>query len=164
MEPRRVGGVEHPRIGFVAGAFDLLHPGHILMLQDAAAQCDRLVVGLHIDPSVERPEKNKPILEWWERKTILDALACVHVVRMYETEAGLISLLERIDPDIRILGSDWRGKPYTGEHLGIPIHWHERDHDWSSSALRLRIYEIHKPISFGQALIEMQKERETNGE
>ncbi len=159
-----MGSVERPRIGFVAGAFDLLHPGHILMLLDAAAQCDRLVIGLHIDPSVERPEKNKPVLNSSDRKMILQALECVYSVRPYKTEADLVAMMKWVNPDIRILGSDWRGKAYTGEHLGIPIHWHERDHDWSSSALRLRIYEIHKPISFGQALIEMEKERETNGE
>lgn len=141
MEPRYVETTKRPRIGFVAGTFDLLHPGYIVMLQDAAGQCDRLVVGLHIDPNIERSEKNKPVLEWSDRKMILEALECVYLVRLYKTEADLVALMKWVKPDVRILGSDWRGKPYTGEYLGISIHWHERNHNWSSSELRRRVYD-----------------------
>lgn len=140
------------RVGFVCGAFDLLHPGHILMLEDAKAQCDWLVVGLHIDPSIERPEKNKPVLAWTERCKILGAVKYIDEIRAYDTEKSLLTLLESLKPDVRILGSDWRGKSYTGEHLGIPIYWHERNHNWSSSEMKRRVWKAEEKAMFESAI------------
>ena len=59
----------------------------------------------------------------------------------YSTEDTLYELLKKINPDIRILGSDWEGKEFTGHDLNIPVHWHNRDHDYSTSNLRKRVYE-----------------------
>jgi len=156
LESRCMGIVElaRPLIGFVCGAFDLLHPGHILMLEDAAAQCDYLVVGLHVDPSLERPEKNKPVQSAVERVMILRAIKHVDSVIVYNRESDLERILYELKPDVRVLGSDWKDKTITAPNAAKRIHWHERDHNWSSSELRRRVfraeYETMDPISFDE--------------
>lgn len=153
LEPWRVD-IARPIVGFACGSFDLLHPGHVLMLEDAAAQCNYLVVGLHIDPSVERPEKHKPVQSVSERAIVLQAIGYVDAVVMYERESDLERILYELKPDVRIIGSDWRGKKFTAPNAARRIHWHERDHGWSSSELRRRVfraeYETMDPISFDE--------------
>jgi len=125
--------------GVTAGSFDLLHAGHCLMLKEAKQQCDQLIVLLHEDPSTERPEKNKPIETVEERIIRLKSNKYVDEIRTYKTEKQLLSLLQEINPDIRIIGADWKGKDFTGHELDIPIFFNSRDHDYSSSNLRQRI-------------------------
>ena len=128
------------KIGFTCSCFDLLHAGHILMLKDAKEQCDKLIVGLQTDPSIDRPlTKNKPIQSLKERKIQLEAVRYVDDIFVYETESDLIDLLKLVKPDVRILGSDYKDKSFTGDDLNIPIYYHERDHDYSSSDLRKKI-------------------------
>ena len=62
----------------------------------------------------------------------------------YSTEADLLEILKTLNPDVRIIGTDWKGKPYTGHELPIKMYWHVRDHDWSTSGLRKRVYEMEK--------------------
>ena len=132
-------------IGFTCSCFDLLHAGHILMLQDAKSQCDKLIVGLQTDPSIDRPlTKNKPIQSLRERKIQLEAVKYVDDIFVYETESDLIDLLKLIKPDVRILGSDYKDESFTGDELNIPIYYHERNHNYSSSDLRKKITEISK--------------------
>ena len=128
------------KIGFTCSCFDLLHAGHILMLKDAKEQCDKLIVGLQTDPSIDRPlTKNKPIQSLKERKIQLEAVRYVDDIFVYETESDLIDLLKLVKPNVRILGSDYKDKSFTGDDLNIPIYNHERDHDYSSSDLRKKI-------------------------
>tara|TARA_Y100001937_G_scaffold80229_1_gene108704 strand:- start:593 stop:1000 length:408 start_codon:yes stop_codon:yes gene_type:complete len=128
------------KIGFTCSCFDLLHAGHILMLKDAKEQCDELIVGLQTDPTIDRPlTKNKPIQSLRERKIQLEAVRYVDDIFVYETESDLIDLLKLIKPDVRILGSDYKDESFTGDELNIPIYYHERDHDYSSSDLRKKI-------------------------
>ena len=75
----------------------------------------------------------------------LEFLEIVDEVVVYDTESDLVKVLEEINPDIRIQGSDWEGKSYTGDHLNIPIYYHHRAHDWSSSELRNRILSENSP-------------------
>lgn len=126
-------------IGFVASAFDLLHAGHCLYLKEAKSVCDHLIAGLHYDPSKERAGKNKPIQSIIERETQLLSVKYVDEVIIYETENDLSELLKQIKPDIRVLGSDAKDKPITGEQYCGSIYYHERDHNWSSTNLRERI-------------------------
>ena len=129
------------RIGFTCSTFDLLHAGHILMLKDAAEVCDFLIVGLQTDPTLDRPlTKNTPIQTLQERKIQLEAVRYVDDIYVYDTEDSLIDLLKLVKPDIRILGSDYEGKPFTGDFLNIPIYFHERKHDYSTTNLRKMIY------------------------
>ena len=134
-------GLIENTIGFTCSSFDLLHAGHIIMLQDAKQQCDKLIVGLQTDPSIDRPlTKNTPIQTLEERKIQLEAVRYIDDIYVYDTEDSLIDLLKLVKPDIRILGSDYEGKPFTGDFLNIPIHYHERNHDYSSTNLRKMIY------------------------
>ena len=128
-------------IGFTCSCFDLLHAGHILMLKDAKEQCDYLVIGLQTDPTLDRPEKNKPIQSQKERYIQLEAIKYIDDIFVYDTEASLLDLLKLVKPDVRILGSDYEGKSFTGDNLNIPIYYHERNHNYSTSNLRKKVLE-----------------------
>lgn len=128
------------KIGFTAGAFDLLHAGHVLMLEEAAQQCDYLIVGLHTDPTIDRPDtKNKPIQSVFERYVQLKALSIVDEIVPYETEQDLQTLLSSMKIDVRIIGEDYVDKDFTGKYLDIPVYYNSRKHSLSTSELRKRI-------------------------
>jgi glycerol-3-phosphate cytidylyltransferase len=130
------------KVGFVASAFDLLHTGHILMLKEAKEHCDYLICALHVDPSMERSNKNKPIQSLYERITQLEAVKYVDKIIPYETEHELLIILFTNNIDIRFLGSDYEEKrSFTGSTLPIPIHYIQRVHGYSTSELRTRIKE-----------------------
>ena len=129
------------RIGFCCSAFDILHCGHILMLEDCKKQADILVVGLHTNPNLDRDNKNVPIQTYEEREIQIKGCKYVDEVIMYATEDDLMNILVTLNPDVRILGTDWMNKPYTGHQLSIPIYWHQRKHNWSTTYLRERIYQ-----------------------
>jgi glycerol-3-phosphate cytidylyltransferase len=129
------------RIGFTCGTFDLLHAGHVLMLAEAKSVCDHLIVGLQIDPSIDRSNKHRPVQTLEERKLQLDAIKYVDEIMTYNTEEDLHALLKLITPSIRIVGADHQGMSFTGDDLVIPIHFNRRDHDWSTSDLRNRVYQ-----------------------
>ena len=131
-------------IGFTCSCFDLLHAGHILMLKDAKDQCDYLIVGLQTDPTIDRPQKNKPIQSLEERKIQLEAVKYIDEIIIYNTEDELYSLLQKINPDIRILGTDYKEKSFTGDDLNIKIYYHERKHDFSTTNLRNKIISTEK--------------------
>ena len=128
-------------IGFCAGAFDLVHPGHILAFKEYREQCDWLVVALQVDPSVDRPEKHSPIEDIEERMIRLGGCKWVDEIIIYNTEEDLYKLLQELKPDIRFLGEDHRNKPFTGDDLEIKIVYSSRNHNYSSSNLRQRILE-----------------------
>jgi glycerol-3-phosphate cytidylyltransferase len=119
--------------GVIAGNFDVIHPGYIAMFDECKKHCDRLIVCLHEDPSIERPEKLKPILHWSDRVKILDSLVQVDFIFLYQTEADLYEALVKGEFDVRFLGDDYVGKTYTGYELNIPIHYLNRDHGWSTT-------------------------------
>ena len=127
-------------IGFTCGAFDLLHAGHIVMLEESKSKCDKLIVGLQTDPSIDRPEKNKPIQSVYERFIQLNAVKYVDQIIPYDTEESLIDLLQSQHIDIRFIGEDYREKKFTGSELPIDIEYTSRKHSFSSSNLRERIF------------------------
>lgn len=130
------------RVGIVASCFDLFHTGHVLMLTEAKEDCDRLVVALQSDPTIDRPEKNKPIQGLSERYIQVAACKYVDEIIPYDTEADLYNLLAGYDWDVRFLGADYIGRTdFTGYDLNIPIHYCNRRHNYSSSSLRARIHE-----------------------
>ena len=127
-------------IGFTCSCFDLLHPGHVIMLEDAKNQCKQLIVGLQDDPTIDRPNtKNKPIQSLKERKKMLESIKYIDEIIMYKTEKDLYELLQKVKPDIRILGSDYKNKSFTGDDLNIKIYYHNRNHSYSSTNIRKRI-------------------------
>jgi glycerol-3-phosphate cytidylyltransferase len=134
--------------GFVAGAFDLLHAGHCLYIKEAKGICDYLYVALQTDPTIDAPQdralklpKNKPIQSLHERKVQLESLSYVDEIIEYHTEEDLYNLLSTLKPNIRVLGSDYKGKHATGQEFSDGVIYHSRDHSWSSSSLRQRIYD-----------------------
>tara|TARA_Y100001970_G_scaffold152142_1_gene186332 strand:+ start:503 stop:916 length:414 start_codon:yes stop_codon:yes gene_type:complete len=131
---------KNKKIGFTCSCFDLLHAGHILMLKDAKKQCDYLIVGLQTDPTLDRPkEKNTPIQSLKERKIQLEAVKYIDEIIIYNSEKELYKLLKDIMPDIRILGSDYKDKEFTGKDLSIEIYYHNRSHNYSTTQLRKNI-------------------------
>jgi glycerol-3-phosphate cytidylyltransferase len=122
-------------IGFTCGAFDLLHAGHIVMLQEAKSNCDYLIVGLQTDPSIDRNEKNKPIQSVYERFVQLNAVKYVDEIIPYDTEQSLMDLLQSQKIDIRFVGEEYRESKLTGRDL-IKLHYTSRRHSFSSTNLR----------------------------
>ena len=131
-------------VGFTAGAFDLLHAGHVYFLEEASKRCGRLVVGLHTDPSLDRQTKNKPVQSTYERYVQLRGLRCVDQIIPYDTEGDLLNLLATNKFDVRFLGTDYIDKPFTGSmlcrELDVRLEYIPRKHDYSSSDLRRRVY------------------------
>ena len=139
-----IDGLIYDTVGFTCSCFDLLNAGHIIMLQYAKARCDRLIVGLQTDPTIDRPDtKNKPIQSLEERQIQLEAVKYVDEVFTYDTEEELYKKLLFINPDVRILGSDYIGKSFTGDDLDIEIYYHERKHNYSTTNLRKKIVSEH---------------------
>lgn len=99
------------KVGFVCGAFDLLHAGHLMMLAQCKDSCDKLIVGLQVDPSIERKDKNKPIESLIERMIRLDSCRFVDQVIPYEKDEEIETILKMKNVDIRFLGSDYLKKP-----------------------------------------------------
>ena len=129
------------KIGFTAGSFDLLHAGHARMFEECKKVCDYLIVGVQSDPTIDRPEKNKPIQPHEERVEMVKAVRWVDEVVTYDTEADLLELLKTLHIDIRIIGADWKNKEYTGHELPLEVYFNSRDHGYSTSDLRKRICE-----------------------
>ena len=124
------------KLGVIAGNFDVIHPGYIKMFQECKEYCDRFLVLLHSDPSIERPEKLKPILSVEERIEMLLSIKYINAVETYTYESELYKLLEKHNPNIRFLGDDYKGRTYTGFELNIPIHYLNRDHGWSTTKFK----------------------------
>jgi glycerol-3-phosphate cytidylyltransferase len=122
--------------GIIAGNFDVIHPGYIKMFKECKTYCKQLIVLLHIDPSIERPEKLKPILTKQERTEILTSIKFINGIAYYTYEKELVDLIYRLNPDIRFLGDDYRGKTYTGFELDVPVHYLNRDHGWSTTKFK----------------------------
>ena len=131
------------RIGFTCSTFDLLHAGHIQMLRDAKEQCEYLICGLQIDPSLDRPEKNSPVQTIVERHTQLSAIKYVDEIIPYQTETDLEDILNMLHIDVRILGEEYKNGKFTGRAIcakrGIELFFNKREHRFSSSDLRKRV-------------------------
>ena len=132
------------KVGITFSTFDLLHAGHIAMLRDAKEQCDYLIVGLHSDPTIDRPDtKNKPVQSMFERYLQLKAVRYVDEVIPYETEQDLKDILKTLNINVRILGEEYRDRDFTGKDIckqrDISLYFNKRDHRFSSTDLRNRI-------------------------
>ena len=128
------------KTGFTCGSFDLCHYGHILMFKECRSQCDSLIVGLQTNPNRDRADKNVPIQSLEERYGQLEAIKYIDEIIVYETEEDLVKLLNNIDIGVRFVGSDWKNKKYTGWELDVPVIFNSRDHSFSTSELRDRIF------------------------
>ena len=131
------------RVGFTASTFDLLHAGHVMMLREAKTVCDYLIVGLQTDPTIDRPEKNKPVQTLLERYIQLNAIEYVDEIVPYQTEQDLEDILNMFPINVRILGEEYKNGKFTGRTTctkrGIELYYNKRDHRFSSSDLRERV-------------------------
>ena len=133
------------RIGITFSAFDLLHAGHIKMLEDAKKICDYLIVGLQTDPATDRPGKNRPTQSVVERYIQLKGCKYVDEIVPYTTEQDLDDILRSFTVHVRIIGDEYKKKEFTGrkycEEKGIELFYNTRDHRFSSSGLRKVVYD-----------------------
>ena len=131
--------------GITFSSFDLFHSGHVAMLKEARANCDYLMVGLQTDPTIDRPEKNKPIQSVFERYVQLEGCKYIDEIIPYATEQDLLDILLTYDINKRFIGEEYRTKDFTGKQLCvdkcIEIHYNKRQHSFSTSGLRKRIEE-----------------------
>ena len=131
------------RIGITCSCFDLLHAGHILMLQECKEVCDFLYVAFQTDPTSDRPENNKPVQSVLERFIQLKGCKFVDEIIPYENEKDLENIFKSFNFDVRIIGEDYKNKDFTGRQIclerGIEIYYNKRSHDFSTSNLRKKI-------------------------
>jgi len=128
-----------PKVGITASCFDLLHAGHVAMLREAKMHCDYLICCLQVDPSLERPEKNKPVQSIVERYIQIAGSKYVDEVIPYCTEQDLMAILTTQPIHIRFVGEEYRNRAFTGNKLHIPIFFNSRKHRFSSTELRNRL-------------------------
>ncbi len=126
-------------IGFTSGYFDIMHPGHVIMLKECKRYCDYLLVAVNeYRTKTKQPdgrEKNEPIWTPQERFLMVDSNRYADEVFLYDGELELYQYLSdnknRID--VRILGEDHKDKPFTGDDLDIDIVFNSRDHSYSTT-------------------------------
>ena len=135
-------------VGITFSTFDLLHAGHVAMLRDAKEQCDYLICGLQVDPSKDRAEKNSPVQTLVERWTQVQAVRYIDEIIPYQDEKDVEDILNMFNIDVRIIGEEYKDMNFTGRttctQRGISIYYNKRDHRFSSSGLRERVYNIEK--------------------
>lgn len=133
------------RTGITFSAFDLFHAGHVKMLEEAKCECDYLICGLQTDPTLDRPEKNRPVQTVVERYIQLKACKFVDEIVPYATEQDLEDVLRSFKIDVRIIGDEYASKSFTGrqycEEKGIDLYFNKREHRFSSSGLRKEVQE-----------------------
>ncbi len=124
--------------GIIAGAFDLIHPGYIRMFKHAKSHCNHLTVALHNDPTTERSNKLRPIHSLAERIEILQSVKYIDHIFSYNIEIEFLSALQ--DYNVRFLGTDYSDGSYTGKDSPIEIVWIDRNHTYSTTALKKKIF------------------------
>jgi len=137
------------KIGLTASTFDLFHAGHVTMLEEAKRVCDHVIAAIQTDPTIDRPDtKNKPIQSIVERQIQVKACKYVDEVIVYSTEKDLEDILRTLPINVRILGVEYKDTTFTGKDIclnrGIDFYYNKRDHSFSSTDLRKRVYEAEK--------------------
>ena len=106
------------------------------MFKECKTNCDHFTILLHSDPSIERPEKLKPILTLNERVEVLSSIKFIDDIQSYTYEIELYELIKKGEFSVRFLGDDYRSKSFTGDDLKINIHFLNRDHGWSTTKFK----------------------------
>ena len=131
-------------IGFTCSTFDLFHAGHVIMLEECRELCDKMIVGLQTDPTIDRPDtKNKPVQTLYERWAQIKGCKYIDEIIPYETEADLMDILQSQRIDIRFADETYKNKDFTGKQWcldnGIEIYYNSRKHRFSTTELRKSI-------------------------
>ena len=133
-------------VGFTCSTFDLFHAGHVVMLEEAKRECDYLIAGIQVDPTLDRPgTKNKPVQSIIERQIQVKSCKYVDEVIIYNTEKELEDILMTLPINVRILGEEYKESEFTGKEIcmkrGIRFHFNKREHSFSSTDLRKRVFD-----------------------
>ncbi len=132
-------------IGITCSTFDLLHAGHIIMLEECKKYCDYLICALQVDPTIDRPNKNKPIQTLVERYIQLDAVKYVDKIIPYNTEEELRTIFSSLDLNVRIIGEEYKDQDFTAKDIcqkrGIRFVYNKREHNFSTTNLRNLVYQ-----------------------
>ena len=135
-------------VGITFSTFDLFHTGHVAMLKEAKSNCDHLMVGVQTDPTIDRPEKNKPIQSVFERYVQLEGCKYIDQIVPYATEKEIEDILLTYKIDKRFIGEEYKTKEFTGKQLcvdnDIELYYNKRQHSFSTTNLRTRIVEAGK--------------------
>ena len=106
--------LEHKTVVFTNGCFDLIHPGHIYILEQAKAEGDTLIVGLNSDESIKKfKSKSRPICNQDDRAYVLSGLSCVDYIFIFN-ESTPEKLIMNISPDVLVKGKDYQIKDIAG--------------------------------------------------
>jgi len=132
-------------VGFTSGYFDIMHPGHVMMLKECNRYCDYLIVGVHeYKIKTKQPDgryKSKPIWLPKERLMMVEANRYVDEAFLYEGEQALYDylMINKDIIDVRILGEDHKNKSFTGDDLDIDIIFNSRKHSYSTTGTITKI-------------------------
>lgn len=132
-------------VGFVCGAFDLVHTGHLLMFEECKEFCDYLIVGLCVNPNTMQVEKNKPIESIFERFFRLRSCKFIDEIFVYENREDVEAIMGFLYGKygknlIRFMDENYKGRDNLVElNLPIKVHFTSRKHNYSSSNLRKRL-------------------------
>jgi len=119
---------------FVNGTFDILHPGHIALLNTARSAGDFLIVAIDSDRRVQELKGNtRPVNNEQVRQIMLSNIKAVDIVEIFDTNTELEALLKMYEPDIMFKGSDWKDKDIVGEHLVGHIEYFDRINEYSTT-------------------------------
>jgi rfaE bifunctional protein nucleotidyltransferase chain/domain len=119
----------------VNGTFDIIHRGHLMMLQHAKSLGDHLLVAIDTDRRVAKLKgKNRPINNQNDRRYMLESLRCVNTVYLFDSEEDLIEIMKEYQPDVYVKGSDWKhDKNSTAEQYCNKVIYYDRVGDYSTT-------------------------------
>ena len=116
------------------GAYDILHPGHIALLNYAKSLGDYLMVAIDTDSRIsEAKGPDRPVNNLQTRKCILENLKAVDEVRVFTNDEELITIIKEYKPDVRVIGSDWKNGKIVGEEFCKSIEFFDRVNDESTT-------------------------------
>ncbi len=119
---------------FVNGTFDLLHPGHIALLNYARSLGNYVIVGIDTDDRVrEKKGPTRPIYNQEDRGLMLVALSSVDEVRYFDSDESLEALVKEIKPDVMVVGSDWKDKSVIGSYWSSDLKFFDRIEEYATS-------------------------------
>tara|TARA_R110000868_G_scaffold380748_1_gene646784 strand:- start:4012 stop:4407 length:396 start_codon:yes stop_codon:yes gene_type:complete len=121
---------------FVNGTFDILHRGHLKLLNYAKSLGDYLCVGIDTDERVkEKKGPSRPIHNQAERKFFLENLKAVDEVILFSSDEELEWLIKSFKPDIMVVGSDWKGKYVIGSYYATKLIFFDRIGDYATTKI-----------------------------
>lgn len=131
---------------FVNGTFDVLHYGHFRLLEAAAELGDKLYVAIDTDERIkEKKGEHRPFHNIMERKEMLESIKWVDNVFAFSSDNELITLIRAIDPDVYVIGSDYKNKPIVGSEYIRNIVFIPRIEKFSTT--KIMNYELQTTIS-----------------